>query len=54
MITSMPAQKKKPVPEKTSLGVIFTAMVVVNKVVGLNLVEDPSVPKDYTFSVPIF
>ena len=29
-------------------------MVVANKATGLNPVEDPSVPKDYTLSVPIF
>ena len=29
-------------------------MVVTNKAAGLNPVEDPSVPKDYTLSVPIF
>ena len=29
-------------------------MVVTNKVAGLNPVEDPSVPEDYTLSVPIF
>ena len=29
-------------------------MVVTNSIIGFNLVEDPSVPEDYTFSVPIF
>ena len=29
-------------------------MVVTNKIIGLNPVENPSVLKDYTFSVPIF
>ena len=53
-ITSIPAQKEKPVPEKTSLGVISAAMVATNKTVGLDPVEDPNVPKDYTLSVPIF
>ena len=29
-------------------------MAAANTIIGLNPVEDPSVPKDYTFSVPIF
>ena len=29
-------------------------MVVTNKVTGLNPVEDPNVPEDYTLLVPIF
>ena len=29
-------------------------MVAINKVAGLNPVEDSSVTKDYTLSVPIF
>ena len=29
-------------------------MVATNKTASLNPVEDPSVPKDYTLSVPIF
>ena len=29
-------------------------MVTTNKVIGFNPVEDPSVLKNYTFSVPIF
>ena len=29
-------------------------MVAANKAVGLDPVEDPSVPEDYTLSVPIF
>ena len=53
-IISIPVQKEKPVPKKTNLGIIFTAMVATNKATGLNPVEDPSVPKDYTLSVPIF
>ena len=53
-ITSIPAQKEKPVPETTSSGVISAAMVAANKATGLNPVKDPSVPKDYTLSVPIF
>ena len=53
-ITSMPAQKEKPVPERASSGVISAAMVAANKAAGLDPVEDPSVPEDYTLSVPIF
>ena len=53
-ITSMPAQKEKPVPERASSGVISAAIVATNKAAGLDPVEDPSVPKDYTLSVPIF
>ena len=29
-------------------------MVAANKAIGLDPVEDPSVPKDYTLLVPIF
>ena len=29
-------------------------MVAANKATGFNPVEDPSVPEDYTLSVPIF
>ena len=54
MIVSMPAQKEKLVPEKASLGVIFTAMVAANKAAGLDPVEDPSVLEDYTLLVLIF
>ena len=53
-IIAMPIQKKNPVPEKASSGVISAAMVAANKAAGLDPVEDPSMPKDYTFSVPIF
>ena len=53
-ITSMPAQKENPVPERASSGVISAAMVTANKAAGLDPVEDPSVPEDYTLSVPIF
>ena len=50
----MPAQKEKPVPEITSSGIISAAMAAANVAVGLDPVEDPSVPEDYTLSVPIF
>ena len=50
----MPVQKENLVPEITSSGVISAAMVAANIAVGLDPVEDPSVPEDYTFSVPIF
>ena len=53
-IISIPAQKEKPIPKKASLGIISTAMVAANTVIGLNPVEDPSMSKDYTLSVPIF
>ena len=53
-ITSIPAQKEKPVPETTNLRAISAAMVAANTAVGLNPVEDPNVPEDYTLSVPIF
>ena len=53
-ITSIPVQKEKPAPKITSSGIISTAMAAVNTVVGLDPVEDPSVPEDYTLSVPIF
>ena len=29
-------------------------MAIANAIIGLDPVEDPSVPKDYTLSVPIF
>ena len=54
MITLMPVQRGKPVPKRANLGVIFAAIAAANAAVGLDPVEDPSVPKDYTFSVPIF
>ena len=50
----MPAQKENLVPETTSSGIISAAMAAANTAIGLNPVEDPSVPKDYTLSVPIF
>ena len=54
MIVSMPAQKENPVPEITSSGIISAAMAAANIAIGLDPVEDPSVPEDYTLSVPIF
>ena len=54
MIISIPAQKEKPVPERASSGVISAAMAAANAAAGLDPVEDPGVPKDYTLSVPIF
>ena len=54
MITSILAQKEKPVPKRINLGIIFAAMVIANKIAGLDPVEDLSVLKDYTFLVPIF
>ena len=50
----MPAQKKNLVPEKASSGIISTAIIAANKAAGLNPVENPNMPKDYTLSVPIF
>ena len=54
MIISMPVQKKNLVPEIINLRVISAAMAAANTAIGLDPVEDPSVPKDYTFSMPIF
>ena len=50
----MPAQKEKPIPEKTSSGINSAAMAAANTAVGLDPVENPSMPEDYTLSVPIF
>ena len=41
-------------PEKANSGVISTAIVAANVATGFDPVENSSVPKDYTLSVPIF